>query len=91
MSGQMIVTASLEGMRVVVDGKRCELHEYDFQDNRWLPKDEAAWPLPRPLADQWLTGWNDLVRFAAVSVLIKPPDYPEEVRRPQRRLTEPHA
>jgi hypothetical protein len=91
MSGQTIVTASLKGMRVVVDGKRCELREYDFQDNRWLPKDEAAWPLPRPLADKWLAGWNHMDRFAVVSVLTESPDYPEEVRRPQKHHAEPHS
>lgn len=91
MSRPTMITASLEGMRVVVDGKRCGLHEYDFQGNRWLPRDEAAWPLTRALANEWLSGWNHVDRFAAVSVLIRPPDYPEQVLRPQRRLAEPQA
>jgi hypothetical protein len=75
MSGQMIVTASLEGMRVVADGKRCELHEDDFQGNRRLPKEEAPWPLPRPLAYQWLTGWNHPDRFAEMGARTKPPHH----------------
>jgi hypothetical protein len=86
MSWQTIVTASLEGMRIVVEGKRCELHEYDFRDNRWVPKDEAQWPLPRPVADQWLTGWNDLDRFAAVSALTKSPREPDNARRVTTRF-----
>ena len=89
MSEARIITASLEGMRVVVDGKRCELHEYDFQDNRWLPREEAPWPLPRSLADRWLTGWNGVDRFAAVSVLTEPPDYPAGAPRASGRLDEP--
>jgi hypothetical protein len=89
MSVQTIVTASLEGMRVVVGGKRCELHEYDFRDNRWLPKYEALWPLPGPVADQWLIGWNGLDRSAALSALTGP------VETANRRLVaarpgEPH-
>jgi hypothetical protein len=38
---------------------------------RWVGV-EALWPLPRPLADQWLAGWNHVDRFAAVSALTKP-------------------
>jgi hypothetical protein len=72
MSEQKIITASLEGMRVLVDRKRCELHEYDFQANRWRSKKDAPWPRPRPLADQCLTGWNNVDRFAAVNALTKP-------------------
>ena len=51
MPDQKTITASLEGMRVIVDGKRCELQEYNFTDNRWVPKDEALWVLSRPVAD----------------------------------------
>lgn len=25
-----------------------------------MPKNKVSWPLPRPVADQWLTGWNDV-------------------------------
>jgi hypothetical protein len=81
MSNQKIITASLEGMRVIVGGKRCELQEYNFTDNRWVPKDEASWPMPRPVADQWLTGWNDVDRFAAVNALVGPVHEPDEPRR----------
>lgn len=59
MSRQKIITASLEGMRVLVDEKQCELQEYNFAANEWLSKDASPWPLPRGQADQWLTGWND--------------------------------
>ena len=72
MPEQKIITASLEGMRVLVDEKRCELQEYDFVTNTWLPKEVSPWPLPRERADEWLAGWNDLDRFTAVSALIEP-------------------
>lgn len=77
MSEQRIITASLEGMRVVVDGRRCELHEYHFLDNRWLPKDQAPWPLTRDRAQEWLAGWNDLDRFTAIGLLTAPAADPE--------------
>ncbi len=91
MAEPKIVTASLEGMRVLIGEKQCELQEYDFAVNRWLPKDVSPWPLPRARADEWLAGWNDVDRFAAVSALTKPPEYPEAWRRPAQRLGAPHA
>jgi hypothetical protein len=81
MSGQAIITASLEGMRVLVDEKRFELQEYDFTVNGWFSKDTAAWPLPRSPADEWLAGWNARDRFRAVSVLTSPPEYPATAAR----------
>ena len=89
MSGQAIITASLEGMRVLVDEKRCELQEYDFAVNRWFSKDTAAWPLPRPRADEWLAGWNAVDRFAAARVLTSPPDCRATAPRAARNLNEP--
>ena len=53
-----IIAASPDGMRVLVDEKRCELQEYDFAANRWLRKDGDAWPLTRARADAWLVGWK---------------------------------
>ena len=88
MSGQKIITASLEGMRVLVDENRCELQEYDFGANRWLSKDDAPWPLPRGRADEWLAGWNDVDRFAAVNALTRPADDEAGAARPSRRLGE---
>ncbi|MGP8243950.1 MAG: hypothetical protein ACLQVN_05465 [Bryobacteraceae bacterium] len=76
-------------MRVLVDNRLCELHEYDSSANRWAPKDEAAWPLLRSHADAWLVGWDDVDRFAAVNVLTKPPLNPEPPRRfPLSRFTD---
>jgi hypothetical protein len=89
MSGPKIVTASLEGMRVLVDEKRCELQEFDFEANRWLSKDDSPWPLLRARACEWLVGWNDVDRFAAVNALTRPADYPGELSRYQRRLEKP--
>jgi hypothetical protein len=71
MSEQKIVTASLEGMRILVDEKQCELQEYDFVVNEWRAKDAALWPLGRDRADAWLAGWNDVDRFAAVNLLTE--------------------
>ncbi len=89
MSEQKIITASLEGMRVLVDEKQCELQEYNFVSNRWFPKDTAPWPLTRSLADTWLAGWNDVDRFAAVSTLTGPSADRAEPRGATRRLGEP--
>jgi hypothetical protein len=72
MSEEKMITASLEGARVLIDKGRCELQEYDFSANRWLPKESAEWPLRRDRADQWLTGWNSVDRLGAMSILTKP-------------------
>jgi len=61
---------------VLVDEKQCELQEYNFTSNEWFSKDSAPWPLPRGRTDEWLAGWNDVDRFAAVSALTSTPDYP---------------
>jgi hypothetical protein len=90
MSGPKIITASLEGARVLVDEKQCELQEYNFTSDRWCSKDVSPWPLPRELANEWLAGWNDVDRFAAVSVLTKAPDYPDTAPRSLGRAGEPH-
>jgi hypothetical protein len=89
MSEQKIITASLEGMRVLIDEKQCELQEYNFASNRWFSKDAAPWPLARSVADTWLAGWNDVDRFAAVSALTKAPDYPGDRPRTVARFVEP--
>ena len=74
MSEQRIITASLEGMRVLVDGKQCELQEYDFVGDRWLHKDASPWPLGRERAKEWLAGWNKVDRLAALSALVESAD-----------------
>ena len=89
MSKQTIITASLEGMRVLIDEKRCQLQEFDFVANRWLPKETSPRPLMRPLAEKWLTGWNHLDRFTAMSALTRPPDYPAEAPRTESQLRSP--
>jgi hypothetical protein len=88
MSSQKIVTASLEGMRVLVDENQCELQEYNFVSNRWFSKDTAPWLLSRGRADEWLAGWNDVDRFAAVNALTKAPGCPDAPLA-ARRLGEP--
>jgi hypothetical protein len=60
MTERKVITASLQGMRVLVDEKRCELEEYNFSLDQWIPKDAAPWPLPRAVADNWLAGWNQV-------------------------------
>jgi len=70
MSKQVI--ASLEGMRIVVDDGWCELHEYDFSQDHWVPKDRHKWPLALDEAKEWVKGWNALDRFAAVNRLVAP-------------------
>jgi len=76
MTEQKTITASLEGARVIVtDEKQCELQEYDFAGNRWVLKDAAPWPLARDRAAEWVAGWNDFDKFAAVNILTRPADY----------------
>jgi hypothetical protein len=50
------VVASLEGMRVVVNDGWCELHEYNFVANCWVPKARRQWPMERDEAEN---GWKD--------------------------------
>jgi hypothetical protein len=71
MSEREVVTASLEGMRIVVADKRCELEEYDFKLDRWLPKDTASWPLFPDRAAEWLAGWNEVDRATAMKCLTR--------------------
>jgi hypothetical protein len=86
MSEQKIITASLEGMRVIVGEKQCELQEYNFVSNQWFSKDRAPLPLTRSVADTWLAGWNDVDRFAAVGALTTAPEYPAASRAGRRNV-----
>jgi hypothetical protein len=77
-----VITASLEGMRVLVDEKQCELQEYNFRSDKWQSKEILSWPLPRDVADQWLTYWNAVDRFAALRLLTEPEcEYVTPVRK----------
>jgi hypothetical protein len=69
MTRSKTITASLEGAQIIVDGKLCLLQTYNFIENQWYPTDDAAWPLPRACAEEWLSGWNDVDKFAAMNVL----------------------
>jgi hypothetical protein len=69
MSEEKMITASLEGARILIDKGRCELQEYDSSANRWRHRESAEWPLPRERADEWLTGWNSVDRFTAINIL----------------------
>jgi hypothetical protein len=72
MTDGKTITASLEGAQITVDERLCHLREYNFVENRWYSKDEAMRPLPRARAEQWLSGWNDVDRFAAMNFLTAP-------------------
>jgi hypothetical protein len=72
MTARKTITASLEGARIIVDEKLCQLQEYNFLEKCWSPKDEAMRPLPRARAEQWLSCWNNMDRFAAMSLLTAP-------------------
>lgn len=69
MTEPKIITASLEGARVLTDGQKCELQEYNFKSDKWQSKEKSAWPLSRPIAERWLHGWNAIDKLAATSVL----------------------
>lgn len=71
---QKTVTASLEGMRVVVEANCCRLEEYDFSDNQFHVVEKADWPLTVAVASRWLTGWNRIDRMLAADALTSPED-----------------
>jgi hypothetical protein len=64
------IVASLEGMRVVIDGERCKLHEYNFAANEWCELESSSWPMMREQAESWLRGWNIVDHSAALSHLM---------------------
>lgn len=66
------ITDSLSGAQILTDQVVCRLHEYNFVEDRWYLKDQATWPLSRARAGEWLFGWNQLDRFAAMSILTSP-------------------
>jgi hypothetical protein len=68
------VTASLEGLRVVVEGPICRLEEYNFSVNEFDLVSEARWPVSGEQVCQWLKGWNRIDKFRAVSLLMSPED-----------------
>ena len=79
MSGQVVasldwpvVLCLFEGMRVVVNDGWCELHEYNFMTERWVPKARREWPMARDEAQRWVEGWNALDRFTAINRLVAP-------------------
>jgi hypothetical protein len=72
MTDTKTITDLLSGARIILDKPLCHLQEYNFVENRWYPRDEAIWPLPRARAEEWLSGWNRLDRFAAMSILTAP-------------------
>jgi len=63
-------------MRVLADER---LQGYSFVVNEWRSKDPSSWPLARSLADQWLSGWNRLDRFAPTNILTVPSEDPPAV------------
>ena len=67
---QRSVTASLEGMRVVVEDGTCRLEEYDFVKKAFFGVDVQRWPLSYETATAWLTSWNQVDRLNALSVLV---------------------
>jgi hypothetical protein len=66
------VVASLEGMKVVAEGRICELHEYDFEVNSWHLVERRSRPIARAHAEQWVNCWNSLDRWAALTLLTQP-------------------
>jgi hypothetical protein len=69
------VVASLEGMRITVDGGNCQLFEYDFKLNCWANLESAPLPLSEQQISRWLAGWNAFDRFKAANLLAQSSDY----------------
>jgi hypothetical protein len=63
------VVASLEGLRVFINEGWCELHEYNFVTDCWVPKARSPWPMAQGEAETWLKGWNPVDRFSAMNQL----------------------
>lgn len=76
------IVASLEGARVTMQQGVCCLDEYDFENNRWINKDQQPWPLPENLAREWLHGWNRVDQFEALSLLMCPGSSPDSWNGP---------
>ncbi len=69
MTNSKTITASLEGAQIIVDELHCQLHKYNFVENRWYTQSEARRPLSRAQAEEWLSGWNRVDRLAAIHLL----------------------
>lgn len=63
------VIASLEGMKVVAEGRCCELHEYNFELNSWRLLKAGSRPMAPADAEEWVNGWNNVDRGIALSLL----------------------
>jgi hypothetical protein len=63
------IIASLEGMKIVATSASCELHEYNFAENAWHQLETSARPMEQERAEGWLSGWNPVDRFAALTLL----------------------
>ncbi|MFB3779477.1 MAG: hypothetical protein ACE141_17800 [Bryobacteraceae bacterium] len=64
------VIASLEGMKIAVDGNHCSLQEFSFDLNCWRTIETSAHPMSRAHAEEWLEGWNSVDRWTALNLLI---------------------
>jgi len=54
MTNSKTITASLEGAQIIVDELHCQLHKYNFVENRWYTQSEARRPLSRAQAEELL-------------------------------------
>ncbi len=64
------VTASLEGMKIIVDREHCALQEFNFDLNCWQTVETSSRPMSQAKAENWLNGWNSVDRWAALNLLI---------------------
>jgi hypothetical protein len=62
----------LKGWRVVVKEGWCELEEYNFVTDCWVPKARSQWPTEREEAENWPGGCNPGDRFATMNQLVAP-------------------
>jgi hypothetical protein len=69
--GRQLV-AALEAVRVVVNDEWCELREFNFVTDVWVPKARSLWTMERGESDRWLDGWNAVDLFSAMNRLVAP-------------------
>jgi hypothetical protein len=72
MAGRKEIIASMEGARIVVENGTARRDEYNFVANQWEPRDSHSWPLPKPLAEVWVYGWNPVDRRDGLAEILDP-------------------
>ena len=71
MSKQVVITAWLEGGRVIIEPSEnwCQLEHYNFETELWFEKDKTSWPAKPWKVTWWVSSWSETDRQAAMKAL----------------------